>query len=74
MGRSRRHLLAVEIECLDVQGSHDAEDRLIRWIETFGHTALGHGFEFFSVGRVAKKPMRGRVKSVSHTDGMKTNG
>lgn len=62
MSRSRRHILVVEIECLDTQGSHQAEDRLLRWIETFGPTSTNHGFEFFYIGRIAKKPMRGRVK------------
>lgn len=58
--RSRRHTLVVEIECLDMQGSHSAEGRLLRWIETYGHTSTGHGFSFFKVGRIAGKPMKGR--------------
>lgn len=62
MSRPRRHTIIVEIECLDPQGSHQAESRLLRWLETFGHTSVGHGFEFFKVGRVAGKPMKGRIK------------
>jgi len=60
--RARRHIFTVEIECVEVQGSHAAEDRLLRWIEHFGHTAQSFGFEFFSVGRIASKPMKGRMK------------
>ena len=60
--RSRRHILAVEIECVEVQGSNAAEDRLLRWIEHLGHTTSSFGFEFFSVGRIASKPMKGRMK------------
>ena len=62
MSRRSRHFLVVEIECLDTQGAHQAEDRLLRWLEIYGHTASGHGFEFFSVGRVAAKPVRHRMK------------
>lgn len=62
MSRPYRHILVVEIECLDRQGSHEAEDRLLRWLETYGHTAPSHGFEFFTVGRIAAKAMRGRTK------------
>lgn len=61
--RSQHHTLIVEIKCDDMQGAHDAEDRLIRWLEAFGHTSVSHGFEFFMVGRVARKPMKGRLKT-----------
>lgn len=61
MGRSRRHLLIVEIETLDAQGSRESEDRLIRWLGHFGHTAPSFGFKFFSAGRVAAKPMNGKM-------------
>jgi len=61
--RGRRHILVVEIDCLDVQGSHAAEERLLRWVEHFGHTAPSFGFEFFSVGRIAGEPMKDRVKA-----------
>jgi len=61
--RSKRHTLAVEIDCHDVQGSHEAEDRLIRWLETFGHSSVGHVFEFFMVGRISRKPMKGPLKT-----------
>jgi hypothetical protein len=62
MARGRRHTLVVEIDCFDVQGSREAEDRLLSWLETFGHTAPGHGFNFFTIGRVAAKPMKGRMR------------
>jgi hypothetical protein len=61
MSRLKRHTLVVEIECDDAQGSHDAETRLLRWLETFGHTSFGHGFTFFKVGRIAGKAMKGRT-------------
>jgi hypothetical protein len=59
--RTKRHTLVIEIECHDTQGSHEAEDRLLRWLETFGHTSVGHGFEFFMVGRISRKAMKGRL-------------
>jgi hypothetical protein len=59
--RTKRHTLVVEIECFDAQGSHEAEDRLLRWLETFGYTSPNHGFEFFMVGRIARKAMKGRI-------------
>jgi hypothetical protein len=62
MARGRRHTLVVEIDCDDVQGPREAEDRLLRWLETFGHTAPGHGFEFFTVGRIAAKAMKDRMR------------
>lgn len=58
--RARRHKLVVEIECLDVQGSHAAEDRLLRWLETYGHTAPSHGFEFIDVGRISSRLVKTR--------------
>jgi hypothetical protein len=38
-GGSRHHELVVNVECDDPQGSQQAQDRLERWISTFGHTA-----------------------------------
>lgn len=63
--RIKRHKLIVEIECDDAQGSRQAQDRLIRWIETFGHTAPSFGFDFFNVGRIAGLHilhMKGRIE------------
>lgn len=62
MSRSKRHTLAIEIETDLTEGAHAAEDRLIRWLETFGHTSSSFGFRFFSLGRIAAKPLRGRIK------------
>jgi len=42
----------IEIECLDTQSTTQAKDRLIHWLETFGHTSVSHGFEFNRVGKV----------------------
>ena len=61
--RTKRRILIVEIECDDTQRSHEAEDRLMRWLETFGHTSGGHGFTFFKVGRIGGKAMKGRIAS-----------
>jgi hypothetical protein len=36
---ARHHELVVNVECDDPQGSQQAQDRLERWISTFGHTA-----------------------------------
>lgn len=44
-----KHLLVVEIECLDKQSHTEAQDRLVRWLETYGYTSPGHGFEFVAV-------------------------
>ena len=46
---TKHHTVAVTITCLDAQTEGDAADRVKRWLETFGHTAAGHGFEFKSV-------------------------
>jgi hypothetical protein len=53
---ARHHELVVEIECDDAQGSREAQDRLRRWIETFGHTAAGHGFTFLEPLPAAPPP------------------
>lgn len=50
--KSRKHILIVEVECFDAQGSREAENRLLRWIETYGHTSTGHGFEFSKMSLV----------------------
>jgi hypothetical protein len=55
VAKIKRHTLVVEIECHDAQGSHQAEDRLLDWLETYGHTSVSHGFDFLTVRRVAKK-------------------
>jgi hypothetical protein len=55
-----RHKLVVEIDCLDAQGQRQAQNRLLRWLETFGHTAVGSGFEFKSVGVMTGKRVERR--------------
>ena len=62
MTRKLRHLLCVEVLCLDPQGQRQAQDRLHRWLETFGHTAASFGFEFRSVGVIT-----GKYLSISET-------
>jgi hypothetical protein len=44
-----KHILVLEIKCFDLQEQKKAQDRLIRWLETYGHTAAGHGFEFLTM-------------------------
>lgn len=61
--KRRKHTLVVEIVC-DRHiplGQRQAQDRLHRWLETYGHTAPSFGFEFVSVGvltgkRLSKAP------------------
>jgi hypothetical protein len=55
MTRRIKHQLVVEIECLDAQGQRQAQDRLHRWLETYGYTSSGNGFEFISVGVMTGK-------------------
>lgn len=59
-GRHKRHLLVVEIECLDAQGQRQAQDRLHGWLETFGFTACSHGFEFKTVGVLTGKLIKAK--------------
>lgn len=57
MNTGFRHTLAVEIFCDLRCGQRQAQDRLHRWLETFGHTAPSLGFEFRTVGRITGKPV-----------------
>ena len=61
-GLSKRHILVVEIECLDTQGQRQAQDRLHRYLETYGYTSPGHGFEFKTVGVLAGKHLSSKPK------------
>lgn len=59
--RARRNHLVIEILSDDPEGQRQAQDRLHRWLETFGHTASSFGFQFVSVGvmtgkRLSKAP------------------
>jgi hypothetical protein len=45
----RKHSVVIEIECLDAQSGKQARERLVRWIEFYGHTTSSHGFDFTSV-------------------------
>lgn len=55
MAQNIKHLLVIEIECLDKQSHTEARDRLVRWLETYGYTSPGHGFEFSSVDVMTRK-------------------
>jgi hypothetical protein len=48
--------VTVQIECLDAQTKSDAKKRVLSWLETFGHTASSHGFEFLKVGGLVDEP------------------
>ncbi len=56
--RTRRHTLVVELLSDDAIGQRQAQDSLHGWLETFGHTASGHGFEFVSVGVLTGKRLK----------------
>lgn len=47
--KKKRHVLILEVECLDAQSPKAARDRVLRWIETNGHTSPGHGFTFWKM-------------------------
>lgn len=59
-----RHQVIMTIECDDAQGSNQACDHVHAWLETFGHTAPGHGFVFVSTTPVPKigKRLEGQRK------------
>lgn len=44
------HGVLIWIECDDAQSKDDAEERLKRWLEHFGHTAPSFGFTFETIG------------------------
>lgn len=54
---ARVHYVVVKIECLDPQGSRQAAARVKAWLETFGHTAPSHGFEFVEVSSNLREAM-----------------
>ncbi len=56
--RKRRQNLVVEILCDDALGQRQAQDKLHNWLETFGHTASSHGFQFVTVGVLTGKRLK----------------
>lgn len=54
MPLTRSHVVLIEIDCADPQGREAAADRVNGWLETFGHTACSHGFEFIAVASYAR--------------------
>lgn len=46
---SHRNTVFVTIESDLIESAQDAVDRIHSWLETYGHTAPSHGFEFKSV-------------------------
>lgn len=44
-----RHKLCVEVVSDMDRGQRQMQERLHRWLETYGHTASSYGFEFKSV-------------------------
>lgn len=51
----KRHVVAVQIETDDNLSISEANKKVQRWLETFGHTAPSFGFEFTGVVRVSAK-------------------
>jgi hypothetical protein len=47
---SKMHTILVTIETDDAEPIDKATERLHGWLETFGHTAVSHGFEFIETG------------------------
>jgi hypothetical protein len=50
----KQFTLTLTIECLDHQTTSQAVDRLKRWLENYGHTSPGHGFDFTEIGTSQK--------------------
>jgi hypothetical protein len=46
---SNRNTVFLTIESDLIESPQDAVDRIHGWLETYGHTAPSHGFEFKSV-------------------------
>jgi len=55
MSRLKRHTLAVEIAFDFNLGQRQAQDKLCKWLEAYGYTASGFGFEFKTVGVITGK-------------------
>lgn len=49
MTSKRRNTFFITIEADLPETPQQAVDRVHRWLETYGHTAPSHGFEFKSV-------------------------
>jgi hypothetical protein len=43
--KRKRHKIVLVIETIDAQSAEQARQRLHDWLETYGHSASGHGFE-----------------------------
>lgn len=52
---AKTHVIAVVIRCNDAQSEASARERLHGWLETFGHSASSHGFEFLETAPVKKE-------------------
>lgn len=40
------HIIRVQIRVRDQQSPAQAAERVHRWLETYGYTSTGHGFDF----------------------------
>ncbi|MCK1671042.1 hypothetical protein [Bradyrhizobium sp. 150] len=47
------------------EGTRQAQNRLLRWLETYGHTSVGHGFDFLSVGVMTGKRVERRDRETT---------
>lgn len=56
----RHFTVEVDIETDDLQSAKEGGDRLLRWLETYGHTSVSHGFSFISIGETVTKSPSGK--------------
>lgn len=59
---NKNHVVAVQIETDEGMSMTDANRKVQRWLETFGHTACSHGFEFIGVVRISAKIVTEELK------------
>lgn len=53
--KPRHHTLIVTVISDVDKGQRQMQDRLLRWIEAFGHTSSSFGFKFDKVGVLTGK-------------------
>lgn len=66
--RTRRHSLVIHILTHEPKGQRQAQNHLYKWLETFGHSSGGHGFEFVSVGVLTGKRLKDAPKLSDEID------
>lgn len=61
MSYARKHIVKIEIECLDPQSNAQAKTRVQNWLETYGYTSSGHGFDFVTIEQTAEPDTKKKV-------------